>query len=600
MKQKNDKRVQKAKDFKGTMKKIFSYMSEYKLKLILAFSFAILGTALSILGPNVLRKATNRLSEGIIAKAQGVNNAKIDFPYIHKILIIILILYILSMIFSSLQAFIFSDISQRVSYKLRKEISEKINRLPVKYFDINKQGDILSRITNDVDLVSQNLTQNLSQLISSIITIIGVFLLMLYINIKMTIIAVLILPLSVFIISFIIKKSQRYFSEQQRVLGKVNAEVQEQFSGQNIIKSFNKEANSIENFKELTDELYKSSWKSQFLSGTMNPIMNFVGNLGYVIVTISGGFFVMKNIINIGDILAFVQYIRTFTQPINQFAQIVNNLQSAAAAGERIFEFLEAEEEVVSSNKRIDIENIKGDVVFKDINFSYDGNNMTIKNLNLDIKAGEKIAIVGSTGSGKTTLIKLLARFYELNSGSIYIDGKNITEFSKYDLRRILGIVLQDTWLFNGSIMENIRFGKLDASDQDVIDAAKMANADNFIRTLPETYNMVINEEANNISEGQKQLITIARAIISKPKILILDESTSSIDTRTELLLQTAIDDMMIGRTSFIIAHRLSTVKNADKIIVLDNGEIVEAGTHNELLDLGGKYHDIYNSQFNR
>ena len=590
--------IEKVKDFKGTIKRLLSYLKEYKIKSAMVFFFSVVGTILMIVGPNILRRATNKLFEGIIEKATGVVGASIDFEYIGKVLLLMLTLYILSLIFSGVQSFILTELGQRVSFKLRKQISEKINKLPIKYFDDNQLGDTLSRITNDIDTVSQSLNQNLSQTLTSVTTLIGVLIMMLTISVRMTIVALIVIPISAIVLSITIKHSQKYFKAQQNLLGKVNGNVEEYYSGHDIIKSFNQEEVSLNNLGELTEDLYTSSWKSQFLSGIMMPIMTFVGNLGYVSVTIAGGYFTIKKVIQAGDILAFTQYVRMFTQPISQLSQIMNNLQSTAAAAERVFEFLDAEEEIKDSRKELDANKIKGDVRFENVKFGYDENKIIIEDFSLSVKAGQKIAIVGPTGSGKTTIIKLLARFYELNNGAIYIDENNIVDFSRNSLRELFGIVLQDTWLYNGTIRENIRFGRLDATDEEVEEAARLANADHFIKTLPGCYDMVINEEASNISEGQKQLITIARAILSDPKILILDESTSSVDTRTEILLQSAMYKLMEGRTSFIIAHRLSTIKNSDLIVVMKDGEIIEKGDHDELLEQDGFYASLYNSQF--
>lgn len=588
----------KAKDFKGTMGKLFSYMKEYKLKMGIVVVFAILGTSFSIVGPNILRKATNKLYEGVVAKMTRVPNAGIDFDYIGNILLIMLGLYVASLVFGAIQNFILTDVTQKISYGLRKQISEKINKLPLKYFDKNSYGDVLSRITNDIDTVSQSLTQSLSQILTSVTMVIGVLIMMLTISWQMTLVAMIVIPLSGAIISLIVKNSQRYFKEQQELLGAVNGTVEEQFSGHNIVKAFNRQETSKREFSKLTDELYGSSWKSQFLSGIMMPIMNFVGNVGYVAVVIAGGYFTIQKVIQVGDILAFIQYVRSFTQPISQLAQIANTLQSTAAAAERVFEFLEEEEEIKEVESGKSIENVKGNVEFKNVKFGYTEDKIIINDFSAKIAEGKKVAIVGPTGAGKTTIIKLLTRFYELNGGEILIDGTDITDFTRHDLRELFGIVLQDTWLYNGTIMENIRYGRLDATDEEVVEAAKVANADHFIRTLPGCYNMVISEEGDNVSQGQKQLLTIARAILADPKILILDESTSSVDTRTEILLQSAMDKLMEGRTSFVIAHRLSTIKNADIILVMKDGDIVEQGSHDELVAQGGFYANLYNSQF--
>ncbi len=590
--------VNKAKNFSGTLKKLFAYISESKIKMFAVLFFSIIGTTLTIAGPNIMRRATNKLFEGIMEKARGVPGAAIDFDYIGKVLLIMLGFYLASILFSVVQSFILAELAQSVSYKLRKQISDKINRLPMRYFDSTQLGDVLSRITNDVDAVSQSLNQNLSQALSSIVTLVGVLIMMLSISVRMTLVTLIVIPVSGAILSFTIKRSQKYFIAQQRLLGVVNANVEEHYTGHNVIKSFNQEGQTLTKLEGLTSELYDSSWRSQFFSGVMMPIMGFVGNLGYVAVTIAGGFFTIRKVIQVGDILAFLQYVRMFTQPISQLSQIVNNLQSTVAAAERVFEFLEADEEVRDASGEFELDKIKGNVKFENVSFGYDENNLVIKDFNLSVEAGQKIAIVGPTGSGKTTIVKLLERFYELDQGDIYVEGNNITDFSRSSLRSLYGMVQQDPWLYNTSIRENIRFGNLSATDEEVEHAAVTANADHFIRTLPGGYDMVINEEANNISEGQKQLLTIARAILSDPKILILDESTSSVDTRTEQLLQSAMDKLMSGRTSFIIAHRLSTIKNADLIVVMDQGRIVEKGNHDELMKKEGFYFNLYSSQF--
>lgn len=590
--------VTRAKNFSGTLKKLFAYISESKVKMFSVLFFSIAGTTLTIAGPNIMRRATNRLFEGIMEKARGIPGAAIDFDYIGKILLIMLGCYLASILFSTIQAFILAELAQSVSYKLRKQISNKINKLPLSYFDSTQLGDVLSRITNDVDSVSQSLNQNLAQGLSSIVTLIGVLIMMLTISVRMTLVTLIVIPVSAAILSFTIKRSQRYFIAQQKLLGVVNANVEEHYTGHNIIKSFNQEQRTLTKLERLTEDLYDSSWKSQFFSGVMIPIMGFVGNLGYVAVTIAGGFFTIRNVIQVGDILAFLQYVRMFTQPISQLSQIVNNLQSTVAAAERVFEFLEADEEVLASTKEFELKNIEGNVDFENVVFGYDEDNIVIKDFSLNVESGQKIAIVGPTGSGKTTIVKLLERFYELNGGAIYVDGNNIADYSRESLRSLFGMVQQDPWLYNTTIRENIRFGKLTATDEEVEEAAITANADHFIRTLPGGYDLVINEEANNISEGQKQLLTIARAILSDPKILILDESTSSVDTRTEQLLQSAMDKLMSGRTSFIIAHRLSTIKNADVIVVMNDGQIVEKGNHEELMAKEGFYFNLYSSQF--
>jgi len=590
------RRFEKPKDFKGTFSKLLDYLSPYKVKLIIVIVFAIGSTIFSIVGPKVLGKATTKIFEGLISKISG--GPGIDFGYIKRILLILLGLYGLSSLFSYIQGFIVSGVAQKVSYNLRKEISQKINRLPLKYFDSVPYGEVLSRITNDVDTVSQSLNQSMSQIITSATTFIGVLIMMLSISWQMTIVALLILPISAFLIMTVVKRSQKYFREQQKFLGQVNGHIEEVYAGQNIVKAFNAEDQVISEFEDINQKLYGSAWKSQFISGMMMPIMSFVGNLGYVGVSILGGWLTIRNVIEVGDILSFIQYIRSFTQPITQVAQISNVLQSTIAAAERVFEFLEEEEEVEDTKTPVKLEDIKGRVTFENVKFGYDEDKLIIKNFTQDIEPGQMVAIVGPTGAGKTTIVKLLMRFYDLNGGRILLDGIDIRDFSREDLRKNFGMVLQDTWLFNGTIMDNIRYGRLDATDEEVIEAAKMAHAHRFIMTLPDGYNMVINEEASNISQGQKQLLTIARAILSNPKVLILDEATSSVDTRTELLIQKAMDNLMKGRTSFVIAHRLSTIRNADLILVMKDGDIVEKGTHEELLAKGGFYYTLYNSQF--
>lgn len=591
-----NRKIEKPKDFKGTFSKLLDYLSPYKIKLIIVIVFAIGSTIFSIVGPKVLGKATTKIFEGLISKISG--GPGIDFGYIKRILLILLGLYGLSSLFSYIQGFIVSGVAQKVSYNLRKEISQKINRLPLKYFDSVPYGEVLSRITNDVDTVSQSLNQSMSQIITSATTFIGVLIMMLSISWQMTIVALLILPISAFLIMTVVKRSQKYFREQQKFLGQVNGHIEEVYAGQNIVKAFNAEDQVISEFEDINQKLYGSAWKSQFISGMMMPIMSFVGNLGYVGVSILGGWLTIRNVIEVGDILSFIQYIRSFTQPITQVAQISNVLQSTIAAAERVFEFLEEEEEVEDTKTPVKLEDIGGRVTFENVKFGYDEDKLIIKNFSQDVEPGQMVAIVGPTGAGKTTIVKLLMRFYDLNDGRILLDGIDIRDFARKDLRRNFGMVLQDTWLFNGTIMDNIRYGRLDATDEEVIEAAKMAHAHRFIMTLPDGYNMVINEEASNISQGQKQLLTIARAILSNPKVLILDEATSSVDTRTELLIQKAMDNLMKGRTSFVIAHRLSTIRNADLILVMKDGDIVEKGTHEELLAKAGFYYNLYNSQF--
>ena len=588
---------EKAKDFKGTMKKLISYLSPYKLAILLVIVFAIGSSVFNIVGPKILGNATTKIFEGLVSKVSN-SGGGIDFDAIFRTLTILASLYIISSIFSFIQTFITSDISQKVSYNLRKSISEKINKLPLNYYDRKTNGEVLSRVTNDIDAISQNLNQILSQMITSATTLIGVLIMMLSISVTMTLVSLIVIPLSLVMIMLVVRKSQKHFRAQQEYLGHTNGHIEEMYSGHNIMKAFNGEEKAIEEFDKLSDTLYNSAWKSQFLSGMMMPIMTFIGNLGYVIVAIMGGFLAIRNKIQVGDILAFIQYVRSFMQPIAQTAQIANVMQQTAAAAERVFEFLEEEEVVEDVKNPISTEGIEGAVEFDHVRFGYNEDKIIINDFSINIKPGQKVAIVGPTGAGKTTIVKLLMRFYELNGGKILIDGHDYRDFTRNDLRKIFGMVLQDTWLFNGSIMENIRYGRLDASDEQVIEAAKLAHAHHFIKTLADGYNMEINEEADNISQGQKQLLTIARAILSDPKILILDEATSSVDTRTEVLIQQAMENLMEGRTSFIIAHRLSTIKNAEVILVMKDGDIVEQGNHEELLKSKGFYSELYNSQF--
>ncbi|MGH0429763.1 ABC transporter ATP-binding protein [Bacillus hominis] len=592
------RKIEKAKNFKGTMNKLLQYLKPYKLSILVVILFAIGSAAFTIVGPKILGNATTRLFEGLVSKVSGAPGAAIDFTYIGNIVILLLGLYILSTVFGIIQGYIISGVAQKVSYNFRKEIDEKINRMPLKYFDKTTHGEVLSRITNDVDTVSQTLNQSMSQIITSVITIIGVLIMMLSISWQMTLVALLILPVSMILIMAVVKRSQKYFKSQQEYLGHVNGQVEEIYSGHNIVKAFNKEEEEVKKFEEVNDTLYHSAWKSQFLSGMMMPIMTFIGNIGYVAVSILGGWLAVKRTIAVGDILAFVQYVRSFTQPIAQVAQIANVLQSTAAAAERVFEFLEEEEEVPEAENPVKLQKVQGEVTFQDVQFGYNPDKIIINNFSSNIKPGQKVAIVGPTGAGKTTIVKLLMRFYDINSGAICIDGHDIKDFTREDLRNMFGMVLQDTWLFNGSIMENIRYGRLDATDEEVIEAAKAAHVHSFVKTLPNKYQMELNEEASNVSQGQKQLLTIARALIADPKILILDEATSSIDTRTEVLIQKAMENLMEGRTSFIIAHRLSTIRDADLILVMKDGDIVEQGNHEELLKADGFYASLYNSQF--
>ena len=588
--------TEKAKDFKGTMKKLMGYLAQYKIGLLLVVIFAIGSTVFNIAGPKILGKATTELFHGLVSKVSG--GSGIDFDKIAKILIGLMCLYVCSALFSFIQGYIMTGVSQKLTYRMRKEISEKIDRLPMGYFDKMTHGEILSRITNDVDTLSQSLNQSATQVITSVATIIGVLVMMLSISPLMTVIAILILPLSMGLIGMIVKRSQRYFKEQQEYLGYVNGQVEEVYGGHNIVKAFNKEDDVIDEFDRDNDRLYRSAWKSQFLSGMMMPIMQFVGNLGYVAVVILGGYLAIKKTIEVGDIQSFIQYVRNFTQPIQQVAQVANMLQSTAAASERVFEFLEEPEEEAAPENPVVLKNPEGAVEFEHVHFGYNPEHTIIHDFSVKVEPGQKIAIVGPTGAGKTTMVKLLMRFYDVSGGSIKVDGHDIREFDRGELRRMFGMVLQDTWLFKGSVEDNIRYGKLDATHEDVVKAADAAYAHRFIQTLPGGYGMELNEEASNVSQGQKQLLTIARAILADPKILILDEATSSVDTRTEVRIQKAMDNLMKGRTSFIIAHRLSTIRDADLILVMKEGDIVEMGRHEELLVKNGFYADLYNSQF--
>lgn len=589
---------EKAKDFKGTMKKLMAYLAQYKTALIFVVIFAIGSTVFNIVGPKILGKATTEIFNGLVGKVTG--GSGIDFEKIGTILLTLLGLYLCSALFSFVQGYIMTGVSQKLTYRLRKEISEKINRMPMNYFDKVTHGEVLSRITNDVDTLSQSLNQSATQVITSVTTIIGVLVMMLSISPLMTVIALLILPVSMGLISVIVKRSQRYFKNQQTYLGHVNGQVEEVYSGHNIVKAFNKEEDVIAEFDRDNEILYQSAWKSQFLSGMMMPIMQFVGNLGYVAVVILGGYLAMKEAIEVGDIQSFIQYVRSFTQPIQQVAQVANMLQSTAAASERVFEFLEEEEEDQTVPNAVSVDRLEGRVEFDHVNFGYNPDYTIIHDFSAKFEPGQKIAIVGPTGAGKTTMVKLLMRFYDVNSGSIKVDGHDIRDFNRSELREMFGMVLQDTWLFKGSIEENIRYGKLGASHEEVVEAAKAAYVHRFVQTLPGGYDMELNEEASNVSQGQKQLLTIARAILADPKILILDEATSSVDTRTEVRIQKAMDNLMRGRTSFIIAHRLSTIRDADLILVMKDGDIIEQGNHEELLAQNGFYAELYNSQFER
>ena len=589
---------EKAKDFKGAMLRLLKYMERYKFRLILMVFFAIGGTVFNIIGPKILGKATTELYSGLISKING--GSGIDFDKIIKILAGVMCLYVVSSVLSFIQGFIMTGISNDVTYNLRKDISKKINKIPMKYFESRTHGEILSRITNDVDTLQTGINQSVTQLITSTTTLIGVLVMMLSINVWMTLAALLILPVSMFIISKVMKHSQKYFQDQQKYLGEVNGQVEEIYSGHTVVKAFNKEDDVINEFEKTNEKLYSSAWRSQFFSGIMMPIMQFVGNLGYVMVALLGGFMVIKNKIEVGDVQAFFQYIRNFTQPIQQIAQVTNMLQSSAAASERVFEFLDVEEEDQMAENPVPVNQIEGNVSFEHISFGYDSSKVIVHDFNADVKAGQKVAIVGPTGAGKTTMIKLLMRFYDVNSGEICIDGHNVKDFNRMELREMFGMVLQDTWLFHGTIMENIRYGRLDATDEEVIAAAKAAHAHHFIMSQPGGYQMELNEETSNISQGQKQLLTIARAILADNKIMILDEATSSVDTRTEERIQKAMDNLMKGRTSFVIAHRLSTIRDADLILVMKDGDIIEQGTHEFLLAQNGFYAKLYNSQFEK
>ena len=572
----------KAKDFKGSLKKLVKYMSVYKVQMLFVAVFAVCGTVFNIVGPKILGKATTEIFNGLVSKVSG--GSGMDFGKIGQILLITLGLYVVSALCSFIQGMIMTGISQKTTYRLRKDITEKVNRMPMDYFDTKPVGEVLSRVTNDVDTLGQSLNQSATQLITSVTTLIGVLVMMLSISPLMTVVALLILPISVGLISFVMKHSQKYFSGQQEYLGNVNGQVEEVYSGHNVIKAFNKEDDVIREFDRTNDKLYESAWKSQFFSGMMMPVMQFVGNLGYVGVAILGGFLAIKKTIEVGDIQSFIQYVRNFTQPIQQVAQVTNMLQLAAASSERVFEFLEEKEEDQTVEHPVSVEGLHGNVQFENVHFGYNPEKIIINDFSANVKEGQKIAIVGPTGAGKTTMIKLLMRFYDVNSGSIKIDGHDVRDFNRSELREMFGMVLQDTWLFHGTIMDNIRYGKLDATEEEVIQAAKAAHVHHFVQTLPGGYQMEINEEATNISQGQKQLLTIARAILADPKILILDEATSSVDTRTEVRIQKAMDNLMKGRTSFVIAHRLSTIRDADLILVMKDGDIIEQGTHTQLL----------------
>ena len=586
----------KAKDFKGTIKKIIAYMGGYKIGVIAVMICAAMSTVFHIVSPKILGKATTALSEGLFGKITC--SGGIDFDYIGKILLTVMSLYLVSFVFSTVQGYTMSTITQKLCYKLRRELSEKINRMPLKYFESKTHGEVLSRITNDVDTFGNGFNQSVTQLITSVTTMIGVVIMMLSISPLMTLITLLILPVSVIFISIVMKKSQKYFKQQQEYLGHINGQVEENYSGHLVVKAFGKENDVINEFDATNATLFESAWKSQFLSGLMMPVMQFVGNLGYVGVAISGAFLAIKGTIEIGDIQAFITYVRNFTQPMQQLAQVTNMMQSMVAAVERVFELLEEEEEDQTTEHAVSVDHVKGAVDFKHVRFGYNEDQIIIKDFNAHVDQGQQIAIVGPTGAGKTTMVKLLMRFYDVNGGAIELDGHNLKDYNRNELRNAFGMVLQDTWLFKGSIMENIRYGRLDAKDEEVIAAAKSAHADHFIRTLPGGYEYELNEDATNVSAGQRQLLTIARAILADNPVMILDEATSSVDTRTEHRIQKAMDNLMAGRTSFVIAHRLSTIRNADLILVMKDGDIIEQGNHDALMEQQGFYAELYNAQF--
>ena len=587
---------EKPKDLKSSLGKLLSYIGNFKAAIIVVMIFAAASTVFNVIGPKTLGKATTALSEGLMAKIQGTGS--IDFTYIGQILLFVLGLYVCSAAFNFIQGWIMTGVTQKICYRMRKEISRKINRMPMKYFESRTYGEVLSRITNDVDTLGQGLNQSITTIITSVATLVGVLIMMLSISPLMTLIAIVILPISMALISFVVKKSQKYFKDQQEYLGHINGQVEEVYGGHLVIKAFNREKDTIEEFNRTNEILYQSAWKSQFLSGMMQPIMMFVGNLGYACVALTGGLLAIKNVITIGDIQAFIQYVKNFTQPIQQIAQVINMVQSMSAASERVFEFLEEEEEIQLAEHPADISKVTGEVTFDHVGFGYQPEQPIIHDFSAHVEPGQKIAIVGPTGAGKTTMVKLLMRFYDVDRGSIRLNDRDIRDFNRRDLRDAFGMVLQDTWLFKGTIMENIRYGRLDATDEEVIAAAKAARAHHFIQTLPGGYQMELNEDASNVSQGQKQLLTIARAILADNKILILDEATSSVDTRTEIEIQKAMDNLMKGRTSFVIAHRLSTIRNADLILVMKDGDIIEQGDHDTLLAANGFYANLYNSQF--
>ena len=588
--------MEKPKDFKGTAKKLLKYIGRYKIGLIIVLVFAIAGTVFNIVGPKILSKATTEIFNGLVSKVQG--GAGIDFDRIFQIIMTVMVMYVFSGSFSFIQGLIMTEMSQKMTYRMRKEISEKIHRVPMKYYESNTHGEVLSRVTNDVDTVGMHLNQSITQFITAITTLVGVLIMMLSISWIMTIIALVILPISTILILLVVKKSQKYFKQQQEYLGHVNGQVEEVYGGHLVIKAFNREQKSLEDFQRDNRTLYKSALMAQFLSGLMQPVMAFVGNLGYVGVVATGAWLTINGKISVGDIQAFIQYVRQFTQPINQIAQVSNMLQSTAAAAERVFEFLEEDEEPNSETNPIVPSEIQGNVEFEHVRFGYNPDKIIVKDFSAKVEKGQMVAIVGPTGAGKTTMVKLLMRFYDVNDGAIKVDGHDIRDFNRSSLREAFGMVLQDTWLYNGTIMENIRYGRLEATDEEVIAAAKAAHVDHFIRTLPDGYQTVLNEESGNVSQGQKQLLTIARAILADNRILILDEATSSVDTRTEIRIQKAMNNLMKGRTSFVIAHRLSTIRDADLILVMKDGDIIEQGNHTELLAKNGFYASLYNSQF--
>ncbi len=587
----------KARDFRGTTGRLIKYLSVYKWSILIVLIFAIASTIFTIVGPKILGQATTAVFEGMAGLLTGTGTG-IDFTYIGNIILLLLGLYLLSALFSYIQGWVMGGVSMKVTYRLRNDIASKINRIPLKYYDTTNQGEVLSRVTNDVDTISQALNQSLVQVVTSVTSMVGVLIMMLSINVPMTLVTLIILPISFVIITLVMGKSQKYFKEQQDYLGHVNGHIEEMYGAHNVVKAFNGEAQSVAQFDTYNTTLYGSAWKSQFLSGLLFPIMSFVGNLGYVAVTVLGGYLVANGAITVGDVQAFIQYVRSFTQPITQIANISSVLQQTAAAAERVFEFLDEPEVTPDTENPVKEAKTVGAVEFQNVQFGYNPDKIIIRNFSTSVKPGQKIAIVGPTGAGKTTLVKLLMRFYDVNEGTILIDGHDILDFTREDLRDKFGMVLQDAWLYSGTIMENIRYGRLDATDEEVIAAAQAAHVDHFVRTLPEGYQTVLNEEASNVSQGQKQLLTIARAILADPAMLILDEATSSVDTRTEVLIQKAMDNLMQNRTSFIIAHRLSTIRNADRILVMNEGDIVEQGTHEELLAKGGFYANLYNSQF--